>query len=206
MSSENNNGDPGETKANQLKLSRRLFLQGAVGAAAGAAAWGTLASKNPLGLEPAFASRTLVPTSQLINPLENYPNRDWEAVYQDQYAYDSSFTWVCSPNDTHECRLRAFVKSGVVLRSEQNYDNGNISDIYGNQATASWNPRGCSKGFTMHRRVYGLYRLKYPMIRQGWKQWADDGFPSLSDNPSLRDTYRFNSGAPTLLFGHPGTK
>ncbi len=136
-------------------LSRRKFLQTAVGAAGGAAALGALGELDSLDLKSAFASRALVPTSQLINPLEEYPNRDWEKVYQDQYGYDSSFTWVCSPNDTHECRLRAFVKSGVVLRSEQNYDSGNITDIYGNQATASWNPRGCSKGFTMHRRVYG---------------------------------------------------
>ena len=70
--------------------------------------------------------RTLVPTSQPINPLETYPNRDWEQVYRDQYSYDGSFTWVCSPNDTHACRLRAFVKSRVVLRSEQNYDSANV--------------------------------------------------------------------------------
>lgn len=149
---------------------------------------------------PALASCSLKPLKQGGNPLESYPNRDWEQVYQDQYGYDDSFTWVCSPNDTHECRLRAFVKNGIVLRSEQNYDSGNITDIYGNQATAAWNHRGCSKGFTMHRRVYGPYRLKYPMIRRGWKNWADDGFPSLSDDPSLRDTYKFNSrGTDTLV-------
>ncbi|MFQ6029299.1 MAG: molybdopterin oxidoreductase, partial [Dehalococcoidia bacterium] len=179
-----------ENSSVRSQFTRREFLLGTAGLAAGATAWGALGS---LDAEPLLASRTLVSTSQRINPLEDYPNRDWEQVYQDQYSYDGSFTWVCSPNDTHECRLRAFVKNGVVLRSEQNYDSGNISDLYGNQATASWNPRGCSKGYTMHRRVYGPYRLKYPMIRQGWKQWADEGFPSLSDNPALRDTYRFNS-------------
>jgi nitrate reductase alpha subunit len=173
-----------------LKVTRREFLKGTIGAVAGAMAAGPLSS---LELEPTLASRTLVPTDQLINPLEAYPNRDWEQVYRDQYAYDGSFTWVCSPNDTHHCRLRAFVKGGIVLRSEQNYDSGNLKDLYGNQATRGWNPRGCSKGYTMHRRVYGPYRLKYPIIRKGWKEWADAGFPSLSDNPSLRDTYRFNS-------------
>jgi hypothetical protein len=29
----------------------------------------------------------------------------------------------------------------VVLRSEQNYDSGNLTDLYGNQATMAWNPR-----------------------------------------------------------------
>ncbi len=174
----------------EVRFTRRQFLKGTLGTAAGAAAWGVLKS---LGDEPTLASRTLVPTEQLGNPLESYPNRDWEQVYRDQYAYDSTFTWVCSPNDTHACRMRAFVKNGVVLRSEQNYDSGRVTDLYGNKATASWNPRGCSKGYTMHRRVYGPYRLKYPIIRKGWKEWADAGFPSLSDNPALRDTYRFNS-------------
>ncbi len=172
------------------KFSRRQFLKGTAGAAAGAAAIGGLGSLN---VKPSLASRTLVPTNQLINPLESYPNLDWESVYRDQYSYDDSFTWVCSPNDTHACRMRAFVKNGVVLRSEPNYDSGNISDLYGNKATSAWNPRGCGKGQTMHRRVYGPYRIKHPIVRKGWKDWADAGFPSLSDDPSLRDTYKFNS-------------
>ena len=179
-------------------VSRRNFLKGAAGVAGGALLWDKLDllnSKSALAAElpDMLSSRTLVPNEQATNPLDNYPNRDWEDVYRDQYSYDDSFTWVCSPNDTHACRLRAFTKNGVVMRSEQNYDSGKITDVYGNQATASWNPRGCSKGLTMHRRVYGPYRLKYPFIRKGWKDWADDGFPSLTDNPSLRDTYKFNS-------------
>jgi nitrate reductase alpha subunit len=137
------------------------------------------------------------------NPLEFYPTRDWEKVYRDQYRYDSSFTYVCSPNDTHACRLRAFVRNGVVIRMEQNYDSQKIMDIgldKGAQATRGWNPRGCLKGFTMTRRLYGPARLRYPMMRQGWKQWADDGFPSLSDDITLRTKYKFDSrGTDTFL-------
>src|SRR6516162_5044940 len=47
------------------------------------------------------------------NPLGVYPSRGWEQVYRDQYRYDSTFTWVCAPNDTHMCRLRAFVRNGI---------------------------------------------------------------------------------------------
>jgi nitrate reductase alpha subunit len=126
------------------------------------------------------------------NPLGKYPDRDWEKVYLDQYRYDSTFTWICAPNDTHMCRLRAFVRNGVILRSEQNYDHDRCGDLYGNKATKAWNPRGCPKGFTMQRRVYGPYRLKGPVLRNGWKQWADDGFPSLSDQPELRTKYKFD--------------
>ncbi|HEX6237846.1 MAG TPA: molybdopterin-dependent oxidoreductase [Acidimicrobiales bacterium] len=127
------------------------------------------------------------------NPLRAYPDRDWERVYRDQYAYDDHFTFVCAPNDTHMCRLRAFTRNGVVTRIEQNYDGGAYGDPQGNRSTVAWNPRGCPKGYTLHRRVYGPYRAKHPMIRAGWKQWADDGFPSLSDDPSLRGRYRFDA-------------
>lgn len=126
------------------------------------------------------------------NPLGAYPARDWEQVYRDQYRYDSTFTWVCAPNDTHFCRMRAFVRNGIVLRSEQNYDHDRCGDLYGNKATKAWNPRGCAKGYTMQRRVYGPYRLKGPVLRKGWREWADDGFPSLSDDPELRTKYRFD--------------
>ena len=113
-------------------------------------------------------------------------------MYLDQYRYDDTFTWICAPNDTHMCRLRAFVRNGVVIRSEQNYDHDRCGDLYGNRATKAWNPRGCPKGYTMQRRVYGPYRLKGPVLRKGWKEWADAGFPSLSDQKQLRTKYKFN--------------
>jgi len=136
-------------------------------------------------------ARALEPLDQ-NNPLGSYPDRGWEQVYLDQYKTDGSFTWVCSPNDTHMCRLRAFVRNGVIIRSEQDHDHQRIGDLYGNQATAGWNPRGCAKGLTMQRRVYGPYRLKGPVLRLGWKRWADAGFPSLADSPELRTKFHFD--------------
>jgi nitrate reductase alpha subunit len=159
-------------------MDRREFIEAAM-ASVGA---GLLAPRL-WGFEPV----------SIANPLGVYPNRGWEEVYRDQYRVDSSFTWVCAPNDTHNCRMKAFVRNGVVLRSEQAYEGGQCTDLYGNRDTVHWNPRGCAKGFTQQRRMYGPYRLRFPLIRKGWKQWADDGFPSLSDKPELRDTYKFNS-------------
>ncbi len=127
----------------------------------------------------------------VTQPLKFYPNRGWEKIYRDQYAYDSSFTFVCAPNCTHNCRLRAFVRNGVVLRTEQNYDGQAVGDLDGKFATNAWNPRGCNKGATLTRRVYGPYRLKGPMVRAGWKQWADDGFPGLT--AEMRTKYKFDS-------------
>ncbi len=125
------------------------------------------------------------------NPLATYPDRNWEKVYRDQYHYDSSFTFICAPNCTHNCRLRAFVRNGVVMRTEQNYDGQAIGDLQGNKSTNAWNPRGCNKGATLTRRVYGPYRLKGPMIRAGWKQWADEGFQPFT--PELRKKYKFDA-------------
>ena len=163
------------------RLTRRRFL--ALGGAA-------VATGVIVGSSSSLALRRLQVVA-IANPLEDYPNRDWEKVYRDQYGYDDSFTWVCSPNDTHACRLRAFTRNGIVTRIEQNYDVDRYTDLLGNKATAHWNPRGCEKGLTMHRRVYGPYRLQHPMLRQGWKRWADDGFPELT--PDNRDKYMFTA-------------
>src|SRR5713226_1988431 len=64
-------------------------------------------------------------------------------------------------------------------------------DLYGYRGTFAWNPRMCLKGYTFHRRVYGPYRLKGPMIRKGWKAWVDEGCPELS--PEVKNRYRFNT-------------
>jgi len=127
-----------------------------------------------------MALRFLVPVD-VSNPLEYYPNRDWESIYRNQYRYDSSFTFVCAPNDTHNCRLRAYVRNSIIVRVEQAYDVADYSDLQGNKANAIWHPRGCLKGYTIMRRIYGPYRIKYPMIRTGWKKWVEDNFP----DPSL---------------------
>lgn len=160
-----------------MDLSRRDFL-----------VWSAAVSGTILG--PKLQLWALEPVD-VPNPLEHYPSRGWEQVYRDQYKYDSTFTWICSPNCTHECRMLAVVRNGVFVRAEQNYDNQRIGDLYGNKATASWNPRGCSNGFTFQRRVYGPHRLRYPIVRKGWKRWADEGFPELT--PEKRSAYKFDS-------------
>ena len=170
-----------------LGLSRREFLKLSGVAAVGVAA---LYAESELAF--------LQTAEGIPNPLLEYPNRDWESVYRDQYRYDSTFTYVCAPNDTHNCRMLAFVRNGIVVRIEQNYDSGRVGDLDGNKATVAWNPRGCLKGYTIQRRIYGPYRLKEPLVRVGWKQWATDGFPAL--DAAARTTYKFDSrGADTFV-------
>jgi nitrate reductase alpha subunit len=160
------------------QLNRRDFLK----------VTGTAASV--LGISD-FPTRLLAGADEVDNPLGVYPNRDWEEVYRDQYRFDSTFKYVCSPNDTHACRVEAFVRNGIVMRLEQPYDVHKYRDIFGNKATANWHPRMCAKGNSLHRRVYGPFRLRYPLIRAGWKQWADDGFPELAEG--MRTKYKFDA-------------
>ena len=144
-----------------------------------------------LACEPTVPLQVLAPLDPERNPLGGQVARDWEKIYRDQYRYDSAFDWVCSPNDTHACRVRAYLRNGIVTRLGSTYDYQTYADLYGNQATVNWNPRQCAKGYTFHRVIYGPYRLRHPIVRRGWKAWADAGFPELT--PELRTRYRFDS-------------
>ncbi|MCA9404996.1 MAG: molybdopterin-dependent oxidoreductase [Candidatus Omnitrophica bacterium] len=163
-----------------MRMTRRQFLK--VSSAAGVGAWLTLKGFHLWALEP---------VDNIENPLAYYPNRDWEKIYRDQYRYDSTFSWVCSPNDTHACRAMAYVRNGIVFRLGSEYNYETYQDLYGNHATPNWNPRQCAKGYTFHRLLYGPYRLKHPVVRRGWKQWADDGFPELTETNKTK--YKFDS-------------
>ncbi len=157
-------------------IHRRLFLKFLGGA--------SIAALDP-------ACTFLTPVAPGENPLSRSVSREWETIYHDQYRYDSTFDWVCSPNDTHACRIRAYVRNGIVVRSGATYDYQDYADLYGNKATANWNPRQCAKGYTFHRVIYGPYRLRHPIVRRGWKEWADAGFPALT--PELRTRYKFDA-------------
>ena len=130
----------------------------------------------------------------LANPLAHYPNREWEKLYRNQYAYDRSFSWVCAPNDTHNCRITAHVRNGVIVRLGEEFDIATYADIYGNKATANWGNRHCAKGYTFHRILYGPYRLKHPIVRRGWKRWADAGFPELTPEVKAEDFVLVHAG------------
>ena len=171
-----------------MKLTRRTFMKVAGGVTAAVS----------IPMRNALAFKSLKPAVEVDNPLDSYPDRNWEDVYRNQYKYDRSFPFVCSPNDTHQCRVRAFVRNGVVIRVEQDYEHQDYGDIEGRKPQRSWNPRMCLKGFTFFRRVYGPHRLRFPLLRKGWKQWADDGFPELDWD--AREKYKFTSrGTDELL-------
>lgn len=74
------------------------------------------------------------------NPLKDYPDRDWERVYRDIAKVDSSFIFLCAPNDTHNCLLKAEVKNDQVVRIRPSYGYGKATDLYGVKPSARWDP------------------------------------------------------------------
>ena len=117
----------------------------------------------------------------ISNPLATYPDRGWEEAYRDLWKYDSTFTFTCAPNDTHNCLLRAYVRQGVITRIGPTMRYGEAEDLSGNRTTARWDPRVCQKGLALTRRFYGDRRVNQCMVRAGFKQWVEEGFPRGGD-------------------------
>ncbi|MBF0094030.1 MAG: molybdopterin-dependent oxidoreductase [Alphaproteobacteria bacterium] len=147
--------------------SRRRFLK-----MMGAAGFGVVATQKA-----AFAQYGYLAPVAVDNPLAQYPSRGWEHMYRDIFRTDEKFTFLCCPNDTHNCLLHAFVKNNVVVRIEPTYGYGKAEDLYGNTASHRWDPRCCQKGLVLARRFYGDRRVNGAFIRKGFKEWADRGFP-----------------------------
>ncbi|MBI4907912.1 MAG: molybdopterin-dependent oxidoreductase [Acidobacteria bacterium] len=117
----------------------------------------------------------------ITNPLAQYPDRGWERAYRDLWKYDSTYTFTCAPNDTHNCLLNAYVRQGVITRLGPTMRYGEAADLSGNHTTSRWDPRICQKGLALTRRFYGDRRVNGCMVRVGWKQWVEAGHPRGSD-------------------------
>ncbi|MFN8559535.1 MAG: molybdopterin-dependent oxidoreductase [Dehalococcoidia bacterium] len=172
--------------ADQPALPRRTFLKRAAALGAGAALAEVLAPA-PRRLE---AAEPTGPTS-IIDPFKVFPDRGWESTYRDLFKTDSSFVFTCAPNDTHDCLLRASVKNGVIVNINPTYGYGKAEDLHGNRASHRWDPRCCQKGLALARRFYGDRRVQGAMVRKGWKEWVEAGFPRDPDTGrALMDTNR----------------
>ncbi len=148
-------------------MNRRRFLK-----MAAVAGLGSVVNPGDLLAQYRFLDPVRVP-----NPLQQYPNRDWEHIYRDIFRHDRTFTFLCAPNDTHNCLLKGFVKNNVLVRIEPTYGYGKATDLSGNRASHRWDPRCCQKGLVLGRRLYGDRRVKGAFVRKGFKEWAERGFP-----------------------------
>jgi len=156
-------------------VSRRDFLKTVTAAGFGAL---VATSAGAWGLE------------KVTNPLAAYPNRDWERVYRDLWKHDSKFTFLCAPNDTHNCILNAYVRSGVVTRIGPTMRYGEATDLAGNSTSHRWDPRVCQKGLALTRRFYGDRRVNECMVRVGFKRWYEAKFPRGEDGLPPREYFQ----------------
>ncbi len=164
-------------------------------AAGPAALWAMMAGRG--GVAELRRELTMLSSTDPIGPVENplaaYPNRDWESVYRDLYRPDSSYHYLCAPNDTHGCLLKANVKNGVAVYADPSYGYHLASDIYGNTASNRWDPRACVSGLAYVRRAYSDRRVKGCYVRAGFKRWVDDGMRRADDGQPPEE-YRTGRG------------
>ena len=180
-------GTKDNLEAKKRMLSRRGFIKLTTGAGL---------SMMIAGCKPDLVT-FLEPDSE--NPLESYPDRNWEKVYRNIYETDSDFHFLCAPNDTHNCLLKAHLKNGVITRISPSYRYGEATDLYGNMASSSrWDPRICQKGSGLVRRIYGDRRIKGVMVRKGFLDWVNEGFPMDSETAKTPAKY-FNRGSDQWL-------
>ncbi|MDI6763449.1 MAG: molybdopterin-dependent oxidoreductase [Thermodesulfobacteriota bacterium] len=141
------------------------------------------------GMAVGFPRPAYLQPISVENPLEAYPDRDWEKIYRDKFRYDETFTFLCAPNDTHDCLLRAYVRNGVITRVGPTYGYGKTVDPYGNKPSHRWEPRCCQKALTLPRRFYGDRRVKGAMVRKGFYDWVKAGFPRDPDTGRVSEQY-----------------
>ncbi|WP_304612846.1 molybdopterin-dependent oxidoreductase [Salinilacihabitans rarus] len=133
-------------------VDRRSFLQGA-------------------GLAAVAGGSGLGVTSQLLDfsglrtvddPIGNYPYREWEDLYREEWDWDSVARSTHGVNCTGSCSWNVYVKNGQVWREEQAADYPDINDDL-----PSSNPRGCQNGACFTDYVNADHRVKYPLRRVG---------------------------------------
>lgn len=136
-----------------MATSRRNFVKGSLAVLA------TATQYSPFSLSrPALAA------------LVEQKDRPWEDALRGQFEGEKIVRTVNMPNCTGSCGWNVVVKDGVVLRVEPPLD----------YPDDEYNPRGCMKGQTYHRRVYSPGRVKFPMKRMGargaglWKRISWD--------------------------------
>lgn len=134
-----------------MTISRREFIKGSLSVAA--------AAGLPFSLgQPVLAALTV------------RKDRPWEDGYRNLFEGERIVRSINMPNCTGSCAWNVVIKDGLVKRVEQPLD----------YPDDEYNPRGCMKGATYHRRVYSPNRIKFPMKRVGprgagqWKRISWD--------------------------------
>ncbi len=150
---------------------RRDFLKG-------------LGVAGAIGASGVGVAQTQMDRLQVVeDPIGQYPYRDWEDLYREEWDWDSTARSTHSVNCTGSCSWEVFVRDGQVWREEQAADYPRI-----NQDIPDLNPRGCNKGACFKDYVHGEQRVKYPLRRTGergegkWKRISwDEALDEIAD-------------------------
>ncbi|MFW5905424.1 MAG: molybdopterin-dependent oxidoreductase, partial [archaeon] len=131
---------------------RRDFLKGL----------GATAAIGAAGVGAASQASQMNRLQVVDDPIGEYPYREWEDLYREQWDWDSISRSTHSINCTGSCSWNVYVKDGQVWREEQAADYPRI-----NEELPDPNPRGCNKGACYKNYVHGAQRVKYPLKRTG---------------------------------------
>ena len=121
-------------------------------------------------LGSAVATSAALNYSSSIVAQSSEPYRAWEDLARKKWTWDSVTHSTHGTNCTGQCAFNVYVKNGVVWREEQQGEYGASSDA------PDYGPRGCQKGLSHSRYMYGKQRILYPMKRKenterGEGQW-----------------------------------
>ncbi|WP_435320454.1 molybdopterin-dependent oxidoreductase [Haloarchaeobius sp. TZWSO28] len=163
-----------ERDESDVTPSRRGFLKG-LGAATAAGLTGIGSADDLFQMEG---------LQVVDDPIGNYPYRDWEDLYREEWDWDSVSRSTHSVNCTGSCSWNVYVKNGQVWREEQAGDYPRFDEDLPDP-----NPRGCQKGACYTDYVNADQRIKHPLKRVGergegkWKRitW-DEALAEIADH------------------------
>lgn len=133
-------------------LDRRTFLTGA----------GATAALGLGGISDALTQMVGLESVEGADYIGNYPYRDWETFYKDEWDWDSVSRSTHGVNCTGSCSWNVYVKNGQVWREEQAGDYPQFDD-----SLPDPNPRGCQKGACYTDYVNADQRVTHPLRRVG---------------------------------------
>ncbi len=133
----------------ETKMSRREFLKAVAAVAASATLLATV--------EQLRSGRLA------LRYLEPIIHRRAEQMYAGQVAYDRVVRSTCAGNCTQACGFYAYVRGNTIIGLVPAGD----YDAYDPVAKNAYNPRGCLRGISYIRYIYGPNRVLYPYKRVG---------------------------------------
>jgi nitrate reductase alpha subunit len=148
-----------DSRSNSTGLGRRDFVKG-LGVTAALGLGGTGVADDLLQMDG---------LEVVDDPIGDYPYRDWEDLYREEWDWDSTARSTHSVNCTGSCSWEVFVRNGQVWREEQAGDYPQFDE-----STPDPNPRGCQKGACYSDYVNADHRVLHPLRRTGERgegQW-----------------------------------